>query len=325
MDEYFYSDFLKEVSPLTLYELKLSNKSFNDSITLDVIKTSIIKEINRRLSIIFGDELNNFKTTLDKSKSIIAGSFVLQCILGEYWDKSDIDIYYPIAININNNNTNNIINFFGSKEFAYNDLENFFINLPIIKFTVKHVTNYAGDAVTIRDFESCNTGVKIQIVEKEMPKNYDDINSYINTYFDFDVCNNMFYHENGIDKIKISNLESIFNKIIQSKRDSTMDRYEKYSNRGFKIVTTYKTSHQIHVRSTGELNTYQILYGNYDSSAFPKCNNLVIKLPENVYDKYSTICHDDCCLKNHDHFHYTFSFCDYIFFVKNTVAFYPIC
>lgn len=47
--------------------------------------------INQRLEYM-GINSKEFNTSLVRSKSLIAGSFPLQCLLGEYWD-SDVDIY----------------------------------------------------------------------------------------------------------------------------------------------------------------------------------------------------------------------------------------
>jgi hypothetical protein len=55
----------------------------------------INKKIDKRLKDIFKDELPNFKLLMKKTGCFISGSFIIQCILEEYWCNSDIDIYVP--------------------------------------------------------------------------------------------------------------------------------------------------------------------------------------------------------------------------------------
>jgi len=106
MEELLEYDFVKKeifskLSPLSFYNLKLCNKLWNKYITLSMIKESIIKEINTRLLAILGDKYNDFIEILNITKAVISGSFIIQCILGEHWEDSDIDIYFPT---INNKN-----------------------------------------------------------------------------------------------------------------------------------------------------------------------------------------------------------------------------
>lgn len=63
--------------------------------------TSLSTLVENRLSEIFGQK--NFveiQTALQKSRAVISGSFIAQCILGEYWEGSDIDIYVSIPEDI---------------------------------------------------------------------------------------------------------------------------------------------------------------------------------------------------------------------------------
>lgn len=55
-----------------------------------------INNINKKLGEIFGDQLNTFKTYLQESGAVISGSFIVQCILDEYWTDSDCDVFVPV-------------------------------------------------------------------------------------------------------------------------------------------------------------------------------------------------------------------------------------
>ena len=58
-----------------------------------IIKKHIIYNIHKRLKYLLGNKYEKFMYYMKKSNASLSGSFVLQCILNEYWDDSDIDIY----------------------------------------------------------------------------------------------------------------------------------------------------------------------------------------------------------------------------------------
>ncbi len=49
--------------------------------------------VESRLKELDVDNVDVLISILTKTESVMAGSFPLQCILGEYYDKSDIDIF----------------------------------------------------------------------------------------------------------------------------------------------------------------------------------------------------------------------------------------
>jgi len=57
------------------------------------LKQNILYNINKRLKYLLGNKYEKFIYYMKKSNAALSGSFVLQCILDEYWDNSDIDIY----------------------------------------------------------------------------------------------------------------------------------------------------------------------------------------------------------------------------------------
>lgn len=62
-------------------------------ISVREIKCRICDEIDRRLDLIFENNIDSFKSTMTHLETVIGGSFVTQCILGEMWEHSSIDIY----------------------------------------------------------------------------------------------------------------------------------------------------------------------------------------------------------------------------------------
>jgi hypothetical protein len=78
-----------------LYELYLTTPKYKSLFTPQTINQVLINKINDRLKYIFQDQYDNFKLALKTDKAVISGSFIIQCILGETWSNSDIDIYVP--------------------------------------------------------------------------------------------------------------------------------------------------------------------------------------------------------------------------------------
>ena len=81
-----------------LYNLSLSCKKNNETITKNDIKCNITKEIKRRLQNIFGDNYDEFIEILKITNSTIFGSFITQCALGEIWEEKHISICVPKPI-----------------------------------------------------------------------------------------------------------------------------------------------------------------------------------------------------------------------------------
>jgi len=79
--------------PINLYNLARTCKQCQKKIRISHIKKSAIGEINRRLYEIFKDELRGFKEAMRETNATISGSFIIQCILGEHWEGSDVDVY----------------------------------------------------------------------------------------------------------------------------------------------------------------------------------------------------------------------------------------
>src|SRR3990172_4731194 len=93
--DYLKTDFLNELTPIALFNLRRTNQHFNTRITDVMIVKNIAKQIILRLKHIFGDKLSEFKQILQETKAVITGSFIIQCVLDVYWKDSDIDIFIP--------------------------------------------------------------------------------------------------------------------------------------------------------------------------------------------------------------------------------------
>lgn len=225
------------------------------------IKNSFTPEkyINDRLKMM-GINSKEFNDSLQRSNSIVSGSFPLQCLLGEYWN-SDIDIYNNHSVPYYHPNKNN--NF-----YDYRWLEKIFeTNSNKIKVAriIKDDSMYEYEDKQLIESFNCDYGYCINglhninyLVDFDINKNQCQFIIYKNNIldkFDFDFCklkydgNKLYFIENmNIIKYKTITLKK--NYIIDSynqqfqnyhydkdKRDEyiekTLKRMDKYKKRGF--------------------------------------------------------------------------------------------
>ncbi len=96
----FWHNIINYLSPIDLYNLVQTCKYYEQNINMQHVKNNTIKQLNNKLSNIFGPKLPEFKNILQDVNGIISGSCILQSILGEKWEKSDIDIFIPVRGNV---------------------------------------------------------------------------------------------------------------------------------------------------------------------------------------------------------------------------------
>lgn len=120
----FYHVIMPQLSTLDLYYLRLTCKHYHQ-IKIKDVKTMTIKHINMMLKFIFGDELQDFKHTLQSSDGYISGDFINDIISNKTSDKN-IDIY----------NVDNSIEYFG---YYSGDMDNY------LSKTMYHLKKYKED------------------------------------------------------------------------------------------------------------------------------------------------------------------------------------
>ena len=111
MNEVLYSDWFvfniieHTTKPLILYNLKLSNKWHYKNITYSHIKQIVIKNITKKLKEHVNVNYNDFVKFMEQYDMKISGSFILQCILDEYWgeelDKHWMEPGFDMYTNMN--------------------------------------------------------------------------------------------------------------------------------------------------------------------------------------------------------------------------------
>lgn len=253
------------LSPLEIYNI------YKD---INLFEKCTILNINTRLKYIFGNYYNDFKKGLNESNLSISGSFILQCMLGEKWE-SDIDLIYydkeqekvSFLRNIllhyedgcyhkNYDNTGEFKAVTNFKSGKFLDkiinkppsrnilISNCLIKINGLDYSINETKELFGEDV-IDNFVKNEPNIQIikydhEIFDLTKDKNVcmNSLFNYICNNYDFDVCSNLFYVENGIDKLKIFNFDGIINKTIETKKINILtlsNRIIKYLNRGFKF------------------------------------------------------------------------------------------
>jgi hypothetical protein len=213
-----------------LYRLHKIDKHFTH-----FIEKVVIREINRRLSVVFGDNLSQFKKVFEDTKNVISGSFITQCILGEKWKDSDIDIYTSIKGNE-----------IEKDGFTYNKTEDFIYGVMKYKdvgHTARSGYSHNLDTdnvkiVDVRDYEIDDS--KVQIIKVNVGKGYDEMKEFIYDTFDFDFCKNIYSIKDGKECVTIYNIDEIISKDVEFKvgfrLGSSIERCLKYKKREFKFT-----------------------------------------------------------------------------------------
>jgi hypothetical protein len=207
------------------------------------IKRLINFKINSRLKNVFKEKFLSFKNFMKQYKCVIGGSFILQCILNEKWDKeykrSDIDLYISDRLEDESCKYFESIGYYGPRF----DDRNGKYNMPNI---IKWYWNYDKSFIDLNNKEFYNNrmylNTPIQVIGLKLKENYSDINNilaYLTINYDLSICKNCYYYDDR-DHIILSNLDNIFNKVttldIEHILPETINRIKKYESRGFKIL-----------------------------------------------------------------------------------------
>lgn len=166
---------------------------------------------------------------INKNGAFISGSFIIQCVLDEYWE-SDIDIFCP-------HRDNEIVKSY-TDDYNFNDLENYLYNnnygwyTQTYQYMRKYNGNYDPDIIHVRDYDKENKK-DIQIIALNIDKNIKSYQKFIENRFDFNICKNMYVG----GQLYIYNLDDILNKVTNFEcttlLNKTVYRYHKYKKHGF--------------------------------------------------------------------------------------------
>lgn len=232
-------------------------------------KASVIKVIDDWFREYFGNKYEEFRKAMILDKAVLSGSFILQAILEEKWEGTDIDFFVSLKNVVANKKL------YPSDIYAlkfYSHLQYFLFSEPDVEDEAdRHILadsilkRYRGlsiDFDEIREYKiesKRNQHVdKFQVIELNKTI---DIFSFIDSTFDFDICKNTFYYDkNGIN-LKILNARDIINKSTGFKPcinlKSSLERCKKYTARGFKFYDAIDQSHYQHNGAHAAFNKLQ--------------------------------------------------------------------
>lgn len=178
-----------------------------------IIQQKIINKINEHINKIFLHDAADFKNLLKKTGSIISGSFLLQIILNEYWQDTDIDIYVPYCMK---DYDVEFIEFFKKYELIYENHNTYNLCAKGIEYVNTYNVN--------------NKIIQLIVVDCSLFGMY----SYIISSFDYDFCKNVYGINKYKEYIRMHNFQKIIDKTDMETRTESK-RYIKYSDRGFAV------------------------------------------------------------------------------------------
>ena len=206
-------------------------------------------------------DLHFFLECINYDYISISGSSILQIIQEELYKSTDLDIYIEIS-NLNEDKMNNIKKLirFLHNFVEYNDLELLYdltkvssisvrYNNPIINQEYHSLRQYIK---LYQLFENKKTNFKIELIYIKC-----DIEYLLTNSFDYDIVKN-YWKQNNIysfnkftivNKVATMSLTHFIKRILLgSKKEfkNFLDRYKKYSNRGF-IIFIHKTCITKHI------------------------------------------------------------------------------
>ncbi len=236
-----------------------------------VFKTSIIRKIDNFFKEYFDHQYAEFRKEMIKNRAILSGSFILQMILGEKWEDSDIDIYIPIkGLNLKTTESGNpkteLEDFlYFTTYHACSNFQSGYETGPatqikyireytkmdpelIIKFDGQDINNtdylHERRMVDMRTIQKCN--LRFQTILIDNDPDFNSMKKYIYHNFDLDICKNVFYYDtNGTCQLALSKASYIIDKKINFNFHPTVTipllRYTKYVDRGFTFIEGKKT------------------------------------------------------------------------------------
>ena len=229
----------------------------------NIYKHRVAEEIDMFFRYHLGKDYIEFRKVMVRTNAILSGSLILQLILGERWVGSDIDLFVKAdPINISKTEYNIIRkNRIREKYYAfynwnyefgleYTELHNLLykfqdeMNAKYSYVTHSQYMDEMGENVILRVNNYIKNKNIFQVVEINSEK-YDNLDDFINTTVDFDICKNIFRYTT-IDndqmgfELNVDNMKGIINRTTQFKYVHSLalskERRNKYVKRGFKFT-----------------------------------------------------------------------------------------
>lgn len=296
---------------------------------------SVTKGIDKKFFSIFENvnDVNEFKNIMYETNALISGSFIMQQILGEKYEDSDVDIF----LSSRHKYAKKIDDFLYSRMELTGDIN-------IARYREQNyslITN-------VTDYEK--NGHKIQLIYIDVFPDVILVHGFIEEDFDFDICKNVYYYNeknSGKGKLVTERVDQILEKKtefkISTKVGKTIQRYHKYKERGFVFTNFDNLSYkelELDLKVDEEGYSYKIIeITRIDEIINDKCA-YTLNDPNSVktsnWDNYRPIsrhsfnkitfkyepdeCHDNCpikfCDKSTEHYHYLRLEAHYVFIIN---------
>lgn len=278
-----YNCIVGYLEPLSSHFLSQTCKSF-----FSVYPKYIFGKINKRLMKVFGDQLFALKKMMQETGCVISGSFIIQCLIDESWEYSDIDFF--IHMHNNKNYESLVTDFLGYQWLNYNPDETYHsIKNNMIKKvkTYEHITNI----------------YRIQFVSVDTS----NICAFVNETFDFDICKNIYYHD-GRDNLHVNNFDNILLKETNFRFptiygfEAAISRHHKYTRRGIKFKNRITLDHIVPIKLDQKQTEMVMQYGFTDfewDSVYQLSGDInVIEKYNKIYSSIRGDCNGDMCVIN---------------------------
>lgn len=246
--DWFIYNIVAYIPTITIINLKQTTKYNNSIINKKVIKQTTINCIYKNLQLHLGQHYDMFIELINKNSLFISGSFIIECILDEKYENSDIDVY---SYNNYKNETLNSLEILSDDKYDFrNEYQDI---LPINNI----INNCLPKGKILQRIQLNNTTIN----------SYETFKNHIVKNYDMDICKNIFTIINNKPKLYINNINKIISKkdiYISPITQKTMSRIKKYELREFKIYMAF-----LHNDHHNYFDDKFIVNGNF--------NNFIIK------------------------------------------------
>ncbi len=246
--------FIMDALPLTdVYNIKTLVKDDNILNRLEkYIRRRCKLQINNRLQSIFGHNFDEFRQIMVKQDVVISGSFIIQCLLDEYWKtyteyyRTDIDIYMVQCDSYSHITRDDYPDYRCTPpRCGYSDIENFMHKNFEYLYSNRggHVSymRSLGDKIARTTEYDVSESLNIQIIHTIFEKDKIPFKKFFVDFIkqnsDFDICKNVYYYDQKKAHLHIHNLEQILFKKTEFKYTNniylSIERYLKYKFYGF--------------------------------------------------------------------------------------------
>jgi hypothetical protein len=289
--DWFIYNVVEHLVPKDLYSLKFVSKYYYKNIDEKTITNSIIINIHKRLKQVLDKKYDTFIKFIEKKSIVISGSFIMQCILCEYYENSDIDLYSYLS-----HDSDKFFDIINMEDLDEDQEKNFkdYGALPYIHDIINaHLKN----------------GHKLQNIRLYNMKNYDDVKNYVINKYDMDMCKNIFTIVDNKSVLYTHNLNRVMNKWehitefdIESRKKR---RIEKYILRGFNFKCDSNTFDKLdHICYAGKFYPFLVYrkntYGGNMALLGMVIDKMSLFLQHNFYNSMVLLCNDINKYKNGD-------------------------